>query len=365
MTTPNNSANSLTGTRCLHVLCRAVIWIRSSLTASLGGMHASIGLALAAPSLRFGLPLDRPRSGMSPPRRRRLRIFVSHRFRHSHHLQALIELLAPQWVLGVDYILMCPTSDDPLHPPHDAALELELEQLIRASDLFWALAGVYASHGYYMGFESRVALQSGTAQFAIAPHHQSNLSVVATADGEREVVHWRCESIIGRSLDLLPSPLAIAFRRETLERELDELAAAFPPHERGRIGSPAQSTAADLYDPLDPLMDQIIRDADGRGALGAIGNLRARDTGVFGALGVDPLRGVAATASEAYARRLGERACDYYGALEPPAHGAIRRIGEVAASEAAYGPRLASRCLTAEQPGTLDHTLDDDDWWDR
>lgn len=40
---------------------------------------------------------------MPQPRRRPLRIFVSHRFRHSHHLRALIELLAPQWVPGVDY----------------------------------------------------------------------------------------------------------------------------------------------------------------------------------------------------------------------------------------------------------------------
>lgn len=125
-----------------------------------------------------------------------LLVFSSHSWAHGHHREGLHELLAPDWIKGVDYHDLSVPEEHPLHygDDHDRLVML-LSERIANCDVVLAMAGVYASHSYWINVEVRLANIHKKPILAIAPNGQQRLSRVATGLSKYEPIRWRGNSV--------------------------------------------------------------------------------------------------------------------------------------------------------------------------
>lgn len=132
--------------------------------------------------------------------------FPSHAFRHGQHHVAFKDLLESGAPRGVTCHSLAPTSEHPIHAGADNIfLANALMRRIQKSDVFFALAGVYASHSKWMNFEITTAAVLGKPIIAVAPNGQERLSSAVMQHVDGEAVRWRAESVWAAVCDALPA----------------------------------------------------------------------------------------------------------------------------------------------------------------
>lgn len=132
--------------------------------------------------------------------------FPSHAFRHGHHHVSFKELLESGAPRGVTCHSFAPTSEHPIHAGADNVhLANALVGRILRADVFFALAGVYATHSKWMNFEITTAAVLGKPIIAIAPNGQERLSSTVMHHVDGDAVRWHADSIWAAVRNALPS----------------------------------------------------------------------------------------------------------------------------------------------------------------
>ncbi len=137
-----------------------------------------------------------------------LLLFSSHSWAHGHHREGLHDLLSSHWKKGTEFHDYSVPEAHPLHygNEHDRLVDLLADRISRC-DVVLAMAGIYASHSYWMSVEIRLAHLFGKPILAVAPNGQQRLSRAATSYSQFDVVRWRGDSL--RSAILLALPFHV------------------------------------------------------------------------------------------------------------------------------------------------------------
>lgn len=153
-----------------------------------------------------------------------VRIFSSHRWAYSSHRQGLHDLLAPQWVKGVDFVDHSIPKAHPVRVEDDLELARAIQNRIKASDVLLVFAGMYVNFSEWVKLETLCAFFDQCPIIAVVPHGQERVATTATKFASR-TVRWRGESIRTAIWDLLPD----SRREEVLEARAARAHAALSP----------------------------------------------------------------------------------------------------------------------------------------
>lgn len=121
-------------------------------------------------------------------------IFVSHSWDHSDDLDGLHNLLRSRGYFSFDSNEV--TKGNPINSLNTLYIKQKLREKIKNSNIFLALAGIYASHSDWMKWEIETAKELGIPIIGIIPRGQERISRIVFVNSIVDV-RWNTESIVG------------------------------------------------------------------------------------------------------------------------------------------------------------------------
>lgn len=127
------------------------------------------------------------------PTLRTYSLFISHAWRYDDDYRRLVSLLNAAPTLR--YRNLSVTRHNPVFANNDGALRRELDDQMRTAQLVLVLAGMYAQHSKWIGYELKRAGEWRKPVVAIRPWggQRTPLAVSLAAD---ELVSWQTSSIV-------------------------------------------------------------------------------------------------------------------------------------------------------------------------
>lgn len=120
-------------------------------------------------------------------------IFISHSWSYNYDLVRLKTLLESRGYFKVAFWES--TRDSPINSSNSSYVKTKLKERILSSDLVLGIAGIYASHSDWIGWELEVASKNGVPVVGVIPHGQERISLVVNKYS-KENVRWNTESIV-------------------------------------------------------------------------------------------------------------------------------------------------------------------------
>jgi hypothetical protein len=124
---------------------------------------------------------------------RNYKIFISHSWSYIDDLKRLKSLLENRGYFNVEF--QESTPDNPINSDNSSYVKQRLKQKISQSDLVLGIAGIYATHSDWIGWELETASALGIPVIGIIPHGQEKISSVVNKYSIVNV-KWNTESIV-------------------------------------------------------------------------------------------------------------------------------------------------------------------------
>ncbi|HIF9455032.1 TPA: TIR domain-containing protein [Photobacterium damselae] len=121
------------------------------------------------------------------------KIFISHSWDHSGDLIRLRNLLNQRGYFNVEFKEV--PSFEPINSASAPYIKSRLKEKILESDIIIGLAGVYASHSYWMEWELDTALSNGVPIIGVIPFGNTRSSTMVTSRSKADI-RWNTESIV-------------------------------------------------------------------------------------------------------------------------------------------------------------------------
>ncbi len=121
------------------------------------------------------------------------RVFISHSWTHCKHLKKLQSLLSNRGYFGVEFQEQTP--DHAVNSENTSYIKQRLKQKITDSDIVLAIAGIYATHSDWIGWELETAKALGIPIVGVIPRGQRKISSVVSLYAITHV-RWNTESIV-------------------------------------------------------------------------------------------------------------------------------------------------------------------------
>lgn len=124
---------------------------------------------------------------------REFHIFISHSWDYSDDLEKLRNLLEERGYFNVTFTEV--SKQEPINSENASYIKSRLKAKILSSNVFLALAGVYASHSDWMIWELQTAKDNGIPIIGVIPRGQENISSEVYSRSIVDV-KWSTESIV-------------------------------------------------------------------------------------------------------------------------------------------------------------------------
>lgn len=188
-----------------------------------------------------------------------LYIFLSHSWRHGHHRSGLHDLLAPEWIEGIDYYDLSVSEEHPLDTfGSNRLLVQHLAKLVRVADVVLMMAGMYANNSDWMRAEATLAAEHDKPVIPVAPYAQERLSSTASLFATQPAVRWQSASVRSSILSALPALVRDNFLAAKELRRKEAVAAAARSRLVEAFAPPLRMPAARYYSyESPPRMDQF------------------------------------------------------------------------------------------------------------
>lgn len=121
------------------------------------------------------------------------KIFISHSWTHNQDLRNLKALLEKRGYFNVEF--QESTPDNPIDSENSAYIKRRLKEKIAGSDIVLGIAGIYATHSNWIGWELQTAKDLGIPIVGVIPHGQERISSVVSSFSLINV-RWNTESIV-------------------------------------------------------------------------------------------------------------------------------------------------------------------------
>lgn len=121
------------------------------------------------------------------------RIFISHSWQHTGALESLRRLLSERGYFNVSFEEV--SKDEPINSTNAYYIKKRLGEKILNSNIVLALAGIYASHSYWMEWELEKANELNVPIVGVVPHGQERVSTTVSSRSILDV-RWNTESIV-------------------------------------------------------------------------------------------------------------------------------------------------------------------------
>jgi hypothetical protein len=120
-------------------------------------------------------------------------IFISHSWKYENDLINLRNLLTTRSYFNVNFREV--SQDVAINSENANYIKAVLKQRILASNVFLAIAGVYATYSDWMEWEIKTAKANGIRVIGVVPWGQVRVSSTVSGLAD-EVVNWNTESIV-------------------------------------------------------------------------------------------------------------------------------------------------------------------------
>jgi hypothetical protein len=120
-------------------------------------------------------------------------VFISHSWDHSDALLALRNLLNSRGYFNVEFKEV--SRDEPIDSINANYIKQRLRDKISNSNIVLGLAGIFASHSYWMEWELDKAMLLNIPIVGIIPRGQQRISTTVSSRSKIDV-RWNTESIV-------------------------------------------------------------------------------------------------------------------------------------------------------------------------
>lgn len=120
-------------------------------------------------------------------------IFISHSWSYNDDLKQLKNLLESRGYFKVEFWES--TRDSPINSSNTSYVKSRLRERILSSDLVLGIAGIYATHSDWIGWELEIASKNSIPIIGVIPRGQERISSVVNYYSI-ENVRWSTESIV-------------------------------------------------------------------------------------------------------------------------------------------------------------------------
>lgn len=120
-------------------------------------------------------------------------IFISHSWTYNDDLKQLKNLLESRGYFKVEFWES--TRDSPINSSSTSYVKTKLKERILSSDLILGIAGIYATHSEWIGWELETASKNHIPIVGVIPYRQERISSVVNLYSIANV-RWNTESIV-------------------------------------------------------------------------------------------------------------------------------------------------------------------------
>lgn len=120
-------------------------------------------------------------------------IFISHSWTYNDDLKRLKNLLETRGHFNVEFWES--TRDSPINSSSASYVKTKLKERILSSDLILGIAGIYATHSDWIGWELETATKNHIPVVGVIPYGQERISSVVNLYSIANV-RWNTESIV-------------------------------------------------------------------------------------------------------------------------------------------------------------------------
>jgi len=124
---------------------------------------------------------------------REFNVFISHSWSYHDDLLRLRNLLSTRGYFHVDFYEA--SYDTPINSINASYIKQALKKKITDSDIVLVIAGVYATHSEWIGWELETAYKNNVPIVGVVPFGAERMSTVVK-DYADEIVRWNTESIV-------------------------------------------------------------------------------------------------------------------------------------------------------------------------
>lgn len=121
------------------------------------------------------------------------KVFVSHSWSHDDDMNNLTKLLNSRLYYNFEYTEF--RKHNPIESIHDPYVKRTIRENIQNSNVFLAIAGIYATYSEWMEYEMQIAQDYGFKIIGIKPFGNIYISSKVQSYAH-EIVNWNTESII-------------------------------------------------------------------------------------------------------------------------------------------------------------------------